>query len=81
MDITKDVQKYLDEMADSLVEIDSQKDLQKTIVDNAEEKCSVDKTEFKEAARLYYLKKYHPEKFDKAKGKAEIIESVDNVDV
>jgi len=81
MEINKQVQKYLDEMADAQVEVDSQKDLMKTIIENAEENCDVDKAEFREAAKLYYLKKYFPEKFDKQQAKTEIVTAIAEIDV
>ena len=72
----RDLVKYFKEYSDSQLKVDSEKELQKSIADTAEEKLNIKKAEFNALAKLYYLKNYDIDKFSKAEEKAEYIERI-----
>jgi len=76
MDLKK-LEELLKEWCDAEIQSQGFKDLKSSIAETAKEKLNLSASEFNHKAKLYYMKKYDQEKFDKIKDKSEDIDLIE----
>lgn len=75
----KKLKELFKEWSDAEINIEGAKDLQGSVSETANEKLGMSKAEFTALAKLHHQMKYHSEKFEKAKEKAEYVGIVENL--
>lgn len=75
----KKLKEYCKEWSDQEIIIEGAKDVKGSVAESAQEKLGIVKAEFNALAKLFHDKEYHPEKFDKAKVKAEYIDIIEGL--
>ena len=75
----KKLKELFKEWSDAEITVEGAKDLQGSVSETAKEKLGMSTGEFTAKAKLYHQKEYYPQKFQKAKEKAEYIEEVESL--
>lgn len=75
----KKLKEYCKEWSDQEIIIEGAKDVKGSVADSAKEKLGIEKSDFNAMAKLFHDMNYYPEKFDKAKVKAEYIEIIEGL--
>lgn len=77
---TKQLTKNMVEWSTAELKIEAEKDLQSSIKDTAAEKLGISKGDFQAMAKLYHMKIYHSDKYDKEAKKGEYFDVVDSLE-
>lgn len=75
----KKLKELFKEWSDAEINIEGAKDLQGSISETANEKLGMNKAEFTALAKLHHQLTHYPEKFERAKEKAEYVDIVENL--
>lgn len=75
----KKLKEYCKEWSNQELIIESAKDVKGSIAESAREKLNMPPAELNAMAKLYHDMTYYPEKFEKAKAKAEYLEIIEGL--